>query len=365
MSRRWTVAVLPGDGIGPEVMVPARNILQAWARWRGWDLRLEEGLVGGAALDRCGQPLPLDTLALCRRADAVLLGSVGGPRWDHLPTELRPETGGLLALRKELSLFANLRPVSVLPALAQVSHLRPERLGRGVDLVTVRELSSGIYFGVPRGQNEEEAWDTMRYRREEVERVAHVAFRLARTRRGRVCSVDKANVLCASRLWREVVTRVGASYPDVVLEHQYVDNAAMQLMLRPDQYDVILTSNLFGDILSDASAALAGSLGLLPSASLGADGGTPLFEPAGGSAPDLAGRDLANPVAQILSVALLGEHALGDADGARVLRSAVDACLAEGKLTADLAPSGVPPLGTCALGEAIREAFEERIEAVA
>ncbi len=335
--KTWKIAVLAGDGIGPEVMAPAVRILEQLARLRSWSLELQTGLIGGAAIDRCGDPLPKETRKLCLDAQAVLLGSVGGPAWDHLPGKQRPEIGGLLALRKELSLFANLRPVRLFPSLAHLSPLKADRLGtQGIDLLTVRELAGDVYFAEPRGLSDEEGYDTMRYTRAEVSRIARVAFEAARGRRKKVTSVDKANVLCSSMLWRKVVNEVAREFPEVTLEHMYVDNAAMQLSLRPTQFDVILTGNLFGDILSDASAALSGSLGLLPSASLGREG-IHLYEPAGGSAPDIAGRGVANPLAQILSVAMMVEYTMKDAKAAHGIVNAVRETIEAGILTADLA----------------------------
>jgi 3-isopropylmalate dehydrogenase len=333
-------------------MEPALKLLEKLAVFRGWSLELHDGLIGGAAIDHCGTPLPLVTLELCRAADAVLLGSVGGPRWDRLPVKQRPEIGGLLALRKELSLFANLRPVRLYPALRHLAPLKDERIGPdGLDILTVRELSGDVYYGEPRGLCEHEGFDTMRYSAGEVRRVAHTAFQAARKRRRRVTSVDKANVLNASILWRRVVSEVALAYPDVALDHMYVDNAAMQLTLQPMQFDVILTGNLFGDILSDASAALAGSLGLLPSASLGTMG-IHLYEPAGGSAPDIAGKGVANPLAQILSVGLMAEHSFGDTQAADAVSRAVKGAISDGCLTVDLARSA-SSLSTREMGRAV------------
>lgn len=330
------IAILPGDGIGPEVLEMAVLVLEKIAMLRSWRIALQEGLIGGSAIDHSGEPLPEITREICLNAHAVLLGSVGGPRWDGLPAVKRPEIGGLLALRRELALYVNLRPVHVLPALFPLSPLKAERLGAlGIDLITVRELASDVYFGEPKGHDDTEGFDTMRYRREEVEKVAHLAFEIAEKRGAKVTSVDKANVLHASMLWRRVVTEVGREYSRVRLEHMYVDNAAMQLVLNPRQFDVILAGNMFGDILSDASAALSGSLGTLPSASLG-DKGIHLYEPAGGSAPDIAGRGIANPVAAILSVALMAEYSFQDKPAADTISKAVRQTIEEGFLTADL-----------------------------
>jgi 3-isopropylmalate dehydrogenase len=325
------ICVLPGDGIGPEVVAAAVEVLARIARRSGHVFHFEEAPIGGAAIDRRGTALPPETLALARRADAVLLGAVGGPRWDD--ARERPEAG-LLAIRKELGLFANVRPVAPHPALAQHSPLRPEVL-RGADLVIVRELTGGLYFGA-RGQERGSAFDSCVYTEAEVARVADVAFALARKRRSRVTSIDKANVLATSRLWREVVTRLQrGAYPDVTLDHELVDAAAMHLVRRPADYDVIVTENMFGDILSDEAAVLAGSIGLLPSASIG-EGRSGLYEPIHGSAPDIAGRGIANPCGAIASAAMLLRHSLGlDAEAAAVER-AVGHALAEGPLTPDL-----------------------------
>jgi 3-isopropylmalate dehydrogenase len=336
-DARHRVVLLPGDGIGPEVVEAGARVLEAV----GAPVTFETHVFGGAAIDLHGVPLPRETGAACRTADAVLLGAVGGPKWDG--AETRPESG-LLALREELGLFANLRPVQPVAAVAAASSpLRPERL-IGVDLLVVRELTSGIYFGQPRGRRDERgqrvAVDTAIYRADEVRRVAELAFRLARGRRGKVTSVDKANVLETSRLWREVVTEAHAAFPEVELEHRLVDAAALELLTNPSGFDVVLTANLFGDILSDESAALAGSLGLLPSASLGAPARGALrlglFEPVHGSAPALAGTGRANPMGTILSAAMLLEHALGRPDLAESVERAARGALEAGGLTPDL-----------------------------
>ncbi|HYD54749.1 MAG TPA: 3-isopropylmalate dehydrogenase [Gemmatimonadaceae bacterium] len=336
------VVILPGDGVGPEVMAAARMVLAAASEAAGIRLMVEECLVGGAAVDATGAPLPAETLKACRGADAVLLGAVGGPRWDAAPAERRPERG-LLELRRLLGVYANVRPVRAVPALAHVSPLRAELL-RDVDLVIVRELTGGLYFG-NRGRTADasggRAYDVCEYGVREIERVARVAGRLARARRARVTSVDKANVLETSRLWREVVTRLFAEeFPDVALEHALVDSTAMRLVTAPASFDVVLTENMFGDILSDEAAVLAGSIGLLPSASLGdrqANGGIPgLYEPIHGSAPDIAGRGIANPTGAILSVAMLLRHSLEQEDAARAIERAVEECLESGVVTRDL-----------------------------
>lgn len=352
--ERIEIAWLPGDGIGPEVSEAALRVMRAATAVDGIEIIAEEHPVGGAALDEAGVPLPETTGQACRVADAVLLGAVGGPAWDAVDADRRPEQG-LLQLRKLLSSFANLRPVAVPEALTGASPLRAERIA-GVDMLVVRELTGGIYFGEPQGVDDEEGFDTMRYRREEVERIARIAFEKARHRRGRVTSVDKANVLKTSRLWREVVTRVHAEeFSDVELNHLYVDNAAMQLVRDPKQFDVILTGNLFGDILSDLGAALPGSLGLLPSASIGGDIG--LFEPVHGSAPDIAGKDLANPIATILSGAMLLEEQ-GARAAAEAIRDGVAEVLEAGYRTADLQQEGSEPVGTREMSRLIAEAAE-------
>ncbi|HEY0180996.1 MAG TPA: 3-isopropylmalate dehydrogenase [Dokdonella sp.] len=329
------IAVLPGDGIGPEVTAAAIDVLEDVARRHGHELAFAEHAIGGAAIDATGEPLPAATLAACRAADAVLLGAVGGPKWSDPKAKVRPEQG-LLALRAGLGVYANLRPVSVHPRLAALSPLKNEKLA-GVDVLFVRELTGGAYFGA-KTRGADVATDETKYTVAEIERVARRAFELARARRRHVTSVDKANVLETSRLWRETVTRVGADYADVRLEHQLVDSMAMLLLTRPAAYDVVVTENLFGDILTDEAAALAGSLGLLPSASLG-EGRVGLYEPIHGSAPDIAGQGLANPLGAILSAALLLRHSLGlDAEAASV-EAAVESVVASGELTRDLGGS--------------------------
>ena len=353
------VVFLPGDGIGPEVAGEAAKALRAVASRFKLDISIEEALVGGSAYDAVGSPLPDETLAKCKAADAVFLGAVGGPKWDTAPRDKRPEAG-LLALRKGLGVFANLRPVAVYPELAAFSRLRADLVAEGVDLLVVRELTGDIYFGEPRGEGVRDglryAYDTMIYDEAEISRIAHIAFKTARTRRGRVCSVDKANVLAVSRLWRTVVEEVHKEYADVALEHMYVDNAAMQMVSRPADFDVILTGNLFGDILSDQAAAVAGSLGMLSSASLGAQN-PGLYEPAHGSAPDIAGQDKANPLASILSVAHMLRMSLSAPEAADAVEQAVQAVIREGCRTTDLIPAGdaTPPLGCKAMGAKVLE----------
>jgi len=346
------IAVLPGDGIGPEIVAQAVKVLKALAR-KG--LELEEALVGGAGYDAAGDPLPAPTLALARTADAILFGSVGGPQYDQLPRAKRPEQA-LLRLRKELGLFANLRPATIYPELAGASTLKPEIVA-GLDLLILRELTGDIYFGEPRGirageDGEREGFDTMRYSESEIRRIAHVAFSAARKRRRKLCSVDKANVLETSQLWREVVTAVGREYPDVELSHMYVDNAAMQLLRLPKQFDVIVTGNMFGDILSDEASMLTGSIGMLPSASLDARG-KGLYEPIHGSAPDIAGKDVANPLATILSAAMMLRYSLNQDDAAQRVEGAVRKVLAAGLRTADIHAPGTTRVGTMAMGDAV------------
>jgi len=329
-----TIAVLPGDGIGPEVIDAAEQVINVVADRFGHSFTLTRWPVGGVALRNGDSPLPLSTKKACVLADAVLLGAVGDPEFDHGPREGRPETA-LLQLRLELGVFANLRPAKVWPGLEDGSSLKPDLI-RSLDLLIVRELTGGLYYGEPRGRtdNDEVAFNTMRYSRAEIERIAKVAFESARLRKGLVTSVDKANVLETSQLWREVVTKVGVGYPDVKLEHQYIDSCALLLVSNPKKFDVLLAGNLFGDILSDEAGAVVGSLGLLPSASLGNRGG--LFEPVHGSAPDIAGKNVANPIAAIASAAMLLRHALGAEDEAQAVEQAIAATLSVGLRTADL-----------------------------
>lgn len=349
----YDIAVLSGDHIGPEVMKEAVKVLDAVAASEDFSLNYTEALIGGAAIDATGGPLPVDTLDLCKKSGAVLLGSVGGPKWDHLPPEKRPEVGGLLAMRKSLGLFANLRPVKLYPELSSGCPLKPRKDGETVDILTVRELTGGVYFGEPKSLGDDEGLDTMVYRKDEVERILNVAFDAAGRRKGLVCSVDKANVLRSSMLWRSVAVKMGESRPEIQLSHMYVDNAAMQLILNPSQFDVIATGNLFGDILSDESAALAGSLGMLPSASLGAS--VNLFEPSGGSAPDIAGKGVANPLAQILSGAMMLEYSFGEAKAAGRIYTAVAKAISDGFRTGDIIGPGEKAVGTVEMGEAVAE----------
>ncbi|MEJ2210940.1 MAG: 3-isopropylmalate dehydrogenase [Anaerolineae bacterium] len=350
----YRIAVLPGDGIGAEVTAEAEKVLRAVGERFGHGFDMEQALVGGAAMDARGEPLPAETLALCRSSAAVLFGAVGDPKYDDPRAGRRPEQA-LLELRQELGLFANLRPVRVHSALAGASPLR-RALVQGIDLVVVRELTGGIYFGRPRVEGRERAVDTMVYTRAEVERIAHVAFRLARGRRARVTSVDKANVLACSRLWRQTVEQVAGEYPDVSLEHLLVDAATMHMLRRPGDFDVILTGNLFGDILSDESSMLAGSMGLLPSASLG-ERQLGMYEPIHGSAPDIAGRGVANPLAAILSAAMLLRHSLALEAEAAAVEAAVSAVLDAGHRTADLAAAGEPAISTRQMGDLVVQAL--------
>jgi 3-isopropylmalate dehydrogenase len=350
------IAVLPGDGIGPEVMHEALKVLDAVQERFALRLVYEFADVGGVAIDRHGTALPSDTLKVCQSADAILFGSVGGPRWEGLPPGEQPERAALLPLRKHFDLFCNLRPARVFKSLAAASPLKPEIVKDGFDIMCVRELTGGIYFGTPKGREgsgpDEKAFDTMVYTRREIERIARAAFEIARMRRGRVTSVDKANVLTNMVFWREIVIQLAAEYPDVTLNHIYIDNATMQVIRNPQQFDVLLCGNMFGDIISDECAMLTGSMGLLPSASLnGTQFG--LYEPAGGSAPDIAGKGVANPVAQILSAAMMLRYSLGLAAAADAVEKAVVETLEAGVLTADIAIRGVRSVGTVTMGDAI------------
>ena len=350
------VLLLPGDGIGQEVVAAATQVMQAAAQQSGCNLEISEALVGGAAIDATGEPLPSATLAAAEQVDAVLLGGVGGPKWDDLPTHLRPEKG-LLGLRQGLGLFANLRPALLSAPLAAASSLKAE-LVADLDILIIRELTGGIYFGEPRGveirDNERVGFNTLVYSEHEIERIARVGFELAAKRNGKLCSVDKANVLEVSQLWREKVTALAPEYPSVELSHMYVDNAAMQLVRAPKQFDVIVTGNMFGDILSDVAAMLTGSLGMLPSASLAASG-TGLYEPVHGTAPDIAGQDLANPLATILSVGMMFRYSLDLPEAADRIDNAVAKVLEQGHRTADIAAAGTDPVGCQAMGKMVLE----------
>ena len=357
MAKPKNILVLDGDGIGPEVAPVAVEALRMALDSAGIGLSLDRGLIGGRAIDEAGTPLPEKTLAQARDADAILLGAVGGPRWEHLPMKGRPEKG-LLGLRYGLELFANLRPALLFEPLAHTSSLKPERVA-GLDILIVRELTGGIYFGEPRGvsveNNERVGVNTYVYREYEIERIARAAFELAGRRNGRLCSVDKANVLEVTQLWRDVVNEVAPDYPDVELSHMYVDAAGMQLVRDPKQFDVIVTGNMFGDILSDVAAMLTGSLGMLPSASLAASG-KGLYEPVHGSAPDIAGQDRANPLAMVLSAAMLCRYSLDAPEAGAAIEAAVGRVLDRGLRTADIAgagANGIEQVGTRAMGEAL------------
>ncbi|MEY4799703.1 MAG: 3-isopropylmalate dehydrogenase [Cyanobacteriota bacterium] len=358
MTTSYRITLLPGDGIGPEIMAVARQLLDAVSSSHGFSLVYDVQPMGGVAIDATGEPLPNSTLEACKSADAVLLAAIGSPQYDSLPREQRPESG-LLGLRSALGLFANLRPVKIIPALIDASTLKREVI-EGVDLMVVRELTGGVYFGTPKGRVEAEgrvrAFNTMAYFDDEIDRIAKVAFELAVARSGRLCSVDKANVLDVSQLWRDQVTAMAADYPAVELSHMYVDNAAMQLVRNPRQFDVLLTSNLFGDILSDEAAMLSGSIGMLPSASLGSSG-PGLFEPIHGSAPDIARQDKANPMAMVLSAAMMLRVGLQQDAAATALETAVDRVLAAGYRTGDLMSEGCTQLGCRAMGEQLLAAL--------
>lgn len=365
VKKTYEICCLSGDGIGPEIIAEGKKVLAAAGKRYGVDFQCEDALIGGAAIDACGDPLPEETLAAARASDAVLLASVGGPKWDSTdPAAPRPEQG-LLRIRKELGLYTNLRPVQIFAALADASTLRPEVID-GVDMMIVRELTGGLYFGKRERFYEEpgagaagapgqRAYDTLEYREYEIERIARQAFEAARKRRGKVSSVDKANVLETSRMWREIVHRIGAAeYPDVELEDVLVDNAAMQLISRPADFDVVVTENMFGDILSDEAAQITGSLGMLASASLG--DGVALYEPSHGSAPDIAGQGVANPLAQILSVEMMLRYSFNMGEAADAVRAAVTAVLDEGWRTRDIADASTPAeriLGTAAMGDEV------------
>lgn len=355
MGGKYKIAVIPGDGIGPEIVGQALRVLDQIAEVYGHQFEYKELLAGGCAIDATGNPLPPETVAECRKSDAVLLGAVGGDQWDHLPGEQRPEMA-LLGLRGQLGLYANLRPAILYKQLREACPLKPEIIGDSIDLMVVRELTGGIYFGT-KGRREtaeqgQEAFDTEVYSEAEVERIARMAFVIARERQRRVTSVDKANVLESSRLWREVVKRVAADYPEVELNHMYVDNAAMQLVRDPKQFDVIVTTNMFGDILSDEASMITGSIGMLPSASLG-QGNFGLYEPVHGSAPDLAGQDRANPIATVLSAAMMLRYSFGLAQEATAIEKAVERVLEAGYRTGDIMSPGQTLVGTAEMGQLI------------
>jgi 3-isopropylmalate dehydrogenase len=343
MSKSYRIGVIKGDGIGPEIIDEAIKVLDAVSVAQGFNLKYEEMLLGGAAIDETGVPLPEETVQGVKKCDAVLFGAIGGPKWDGLERHLRPETG-LLGLRKEMGTFANLRPAIVYDELVNASSLKAEVI-QGVDIMVVRELTGGIYFGEPRELHEDKAFNTMVYTKEEVKRIAVVAFDIAMKRNKRICSVDKANVLEVSQFWREIVEEVAKDYPEVELSHMYVDNAAMQLIRDPKQFDVILTGNIFGDILSDAASMLSGSIGLLPSASTGK--GVGLFEPIHGSAPDIAGQGIANPLATISSASMMLRYALNESEAADKIDEAIKKALAEGYRTGDIGDFDAKEICTC------------------
>jgi len=361
MTSSFRITLLPGDGIGPEIMAVAVDVLKAVGHQMDLAFEFQEALIGGAAIDATGSPLPEETLKICKGSDAVLLAAIGGYQWDNLPRPQRPETG-LLALRAGLGLFANLRPATILPQLVDASSLKREVV-EGVDIMVVRELTGGIYFGTPKGIFETETGqkrgvNTMAYTVEEIDRIGRVAFETAQKRRGQLCSVDKANVLEVSQLWRDRITTLAADYPDVTLSHLYVDNAAMQLIRWPKQFDTILTGNLFGDILSDAAAMLTGSIGMLPSASLGAQG-PGVYEPVHGSAPDIAEQDKANPLAQVLSAAMMLRYGLNLAAAADRIEQAVITVLDQGYRTGDIMSESMTQVGCQGMGEALLKALSQ------
>ncbi len=350
------IAVLPGDGIGPEVMAEAIKVLDAAQEKYSFELVYDYADVGGIAIDNHGEPLPATTLQICEKSDAILFGSVGGPKWEGLPPEQQPERGALLPLRKHFDLFCNFRPAKVFKSLTTACPLRPDIVGSGFDILCVRELTSGIYFGTPKGREgegaEERAFDTMGYKRSEIQRIARMAFEAARLRKNKVTSVDKANVLTTMVFWREVVLEIAEEYPDVELNHIYIDNATMQLVRDPHQFDVLLCGNMFGDIISDEAAMLTGSMGLLASASLNKDK-FGLYEPAGGSAPDIAGKGIANPIAQILSAAMMLRYSFGLDDASDGIERAVATTLEGGIRTADIGLGKSDTVGTVGMGDAI------------
>jgi 3-isopropylmalate dehydrogenase len=352
----YKIAVLPGDGIGVEIVPEAVKVLQAVGKKFGLEFEFTEALIGGAAYDDVGHPLPATTLELCRRSDAVLLGAIGGPRWDNLPVELRPEIGALLPLRKELELYANLRPCVLFPSLLQASTLKEEVIS-GVDILVIRELTGGLYFGEKKREKTpdggEKATDVLTYSTYEIERIVRFAYQAARKRRSKLCSVDKANVLESSRLWRETVSKLATAYPDVETTHMYVDNCSMQLIRNPRQFDVIVTENMFGDILTDEASMLTGSIGMLASASIGGQVG--LYEPSHGSAPDIAGQNKANPLATILSAAMMLRYSFDREEEAVAIEQAVNRLLEEGYRTPDLMEPGKKLLNTVQTGDLVAE----------
>lgn len=358
--NNYKIAVLPGDGIGPEIMEQAERVLDVVSEKFGFKLEKKYADVGGAAIDKHGCPLPEATVKVCEESAAILFGSVGGPKWDHLPTEQRPESGALLPLRKHFKLFCNLRPARVFKALAGACPLRSDIVGDGFDILCVRELTGGIYFGQPKGikgeGDDKTGFDTMLYSKGEVIRIAKIAFEAAMRRDKKVISIDKANVLKSSVVWREAVEEVAKEFPEVELEHLYIDNATMQLLKRPREMDVMLCGNMFGDIISDEAAMLTGSMGLLSSASL-AEGSFGLYEPAGGSAPDIAGQNIANPIAQILSAALMLRYSLNEEEAAKAIEDAVEKVISGGVRTGDIYEEGMTKVSTSEMGDAIINAL--------
>jgi 3-isopropylmalate dehydrogenase len=360
MTKQYRITLLPGDGIGPEIIAVAVDVLNLVGKQWDLDFQFTEALIGGAAIDETGSPLPKETLDICRQSDSVLLAAIGGYKWDNLPRPQRPETG-LLGLREGLGLFANLRPATILPQLIDASTLKRE-IVEGVDIMVVRELTGGIYFGKPKGiftteTGEKRGVNTMAYTESEIDRIVKLGFITAQKRRGKLCSVDKANVLDVSQLWRDRITAMAVDYPDVKLSHLYVDNAAMQLVRAPKQFDTIVTGNLFGDILSDAAAMLTGSIGMLPSASLSADG-PGVYEPVHGSAPDIAGQDKANPLAQVLSAAMMLRYGLNEPLAASKIEQAVTQVLDAGYRTGDIMSEGMTAVGCQGMREALLKVLE-------
>ena len=361
MTKKYRITLLPGDGIGTEIIAVAVDVLNLVGKQCDINFEFTKALIGGAAIDETGEPLPSETLDICRQSDSILLAAIGGYKWDNLPREKRPETG-LLGLRSGLGLFANLRPATILPQLIDASTLKREVV-EGVDIMVVRELTGGVYFGKPKGiftteTGEKRGVNTMAYTESEIDRIVKLGFETAQKRSGKLCSVDKANVLDVSQLWRDRITAMAAEYPNVELSHLYVDNAAMQLVRAPKQFDTIVTGNLFGDILSDAAAMLTGSIGMLPSASLSADG-LGVYEPVHGSAPDIAGQDKANPLAQVLSAAMMLRYGLNEPEAASKIERAVTKVLDAGYRTGDIMSEGMTPVGCKGMGEALLKVLAE------
>jgi 3-isopropylmalate dehydrogenase len=350
--KEYALGVLPGDGIGPEVMKEAIKVADKISAKYSVKFNYTEADVGGAGIDNQGKALPQKTIDVCKASDAILFGSVGGPKWETLPPEEQPERGALLPLRKMFNLYANLRPAIIFKELKDASPLKSEIIGDGFDILIMRELTGGIYFGDPKGRDENKAFDTLSYSRPEIERIAHVGFKAAQKRSKKLTSIDKANVLTSMVFWREVVTEVAKDYPDVELNHMYVDNAAMQLVRNPKQFDVLLCGNMFGDILSDEASMITGSLGMLPSASL-SEGSFGLYEPSGGSAPDIAGQGIANPIAQILSAAMMMKYSFGMDDAYNDIFKAIESVLADGYRTGDIMSDGMKKIGTSVMGDLI------------